>query len=111
MSKNDLPKLVRDKIPVIMASCGVECDMDILSGEDYVNALEAKLDEEIAEYHADHTLEELADLVEVIYSLVEASGHRVGELHEIRWKKLNERGGFGKGTLLKKIYCEEKKDD
>ncbi len=36
--------------------------------------LEAKLDEELAEYHQDQSIEELADLLEVIRAVVIARG-------------------------------------
>ena len=40
---------------------------EILSDEDYLCMIDAKLDEELAEYHKDQNIEELADLIEVIY--------------------------------------------
>lgn len=59
-------KLVRDRIPEILESSGSTCVTEILSDEDYLRMLDAKLDEELAEYHADQNIEELADLMEVI---------------------------------------------
>ena len=41
---------------------------DILSDEDYLKMLDAKLDEELAEYYQDQSLEELADLLEVLFT-------------------------------------------
>lgn len=43
-------KLVRDRIPEIIESSGRICDTEILSDEDYLQMLDAKLDEELAEY-------------------------------------------------------------
>ena len=59
-------KLVRDKIPVIIESDGKTCEIEILSDGEYLKMIDAKLDEELAEYHKDQNLEELADLLEVI---------------------------------------------
>ena len=59
-------KLVRDRIPEIIESSGRTCVTEILSDEEYLKMLDAKLDEELAEYHADQNIEELADLMEVI---------------------------------------------
>lgn len=106
-----LPKLVRDKIPEILADQGIACDYKILSEEDLIYALECKLDEELAEYRADHSLEELADLVEVIYALAEARGYLLGNLFITMMQKSQERGAFKKGIYLQKIYDKEKKDD
>ena len=49
-------KLVRDRIPEIIESSGRTCVTEILSDEDYLKMLDAKLDEELAEYHADQNL-------------------------------------------------------
>ena len=67
-------KLVRDKIPEIIAASGKECDTEILSEEEYLKMVDAKLDEELAEYHKGQNLEELADLVEVIYAAAKLEG-------------------------------------
>ena len=62
--------------------------------------LEAKLDEELAEYHKDQNIEELADIYEVIRALAEAKGYTVDELESVRAKKHEERGGFKEKILL-----------
>ena len=51
-----------DKIPEIIEADGKVCRTHILSNEEYIVALEAKLNEEVAEYQADKNLEEMADL-------------------------------------------------
>lgn len=93
-------KLVRDRIPEIIRKSGAECKTEILSDEDYLKMLEAKLDEELAEYHKDRNIEELADLLEVIRALAEANGYTADELEAIRVKKHEERGGFKEKILL-----------
>ena len=50
-------KLVRDRIPEIMESFGRACVTEILTDEGYLKMLDAKLDEELAEYHADQNKE------------------------------------------------------
>ena len=49
-------KLVRDKIPEIIEADGKTCKTKILSDEEYIAALETKLNEEVAEYQADKNL-------------------------------------------------------
>ena len=61
-------KLVRDKIPEIIEASGKICEMDILSDEEYLQMLDKKLDEELAEYHQEQNIEELADILEVLYA-------------------------------------------
>ena len=62
--------------------------------------LDAKLDEELAEYHKDKNLEELADMLEVIRAATLARGYTLEELEQVRAGKAEERGGFEKKILL-----------
>lgn len=97
-------KLVRDRIPEIIEKSGNKCEIEILSDEDYLKMLDAKLDEELAEYHKDQNLEELADLLEVIYAAAKARGFSIDELEELRKRKAEKRGGFENKILLVKIF-------
>lgn len=97
-------KLVRDKIPEIIKATGKKCNIAILSDSEYLTMLDKKLDEELAEYHQDQNLEELADLLEVIYAVTEARGYSVEELERLRKKKAFERGVFSKKILLKEVF-------
>ena len=96
-------KLVRDQIPEIIESSGNTCVTEILSDEDYLKMLDAKLDEELAEYHKDQNLEELADLLEVIRACAVARGYTIEELERVRAEKTAKRGGFEKKILLKEV--------
>ena len=93
-------KLVRDRIPEIIEAKGNKCEIDILSDEEYLKMIDAKLDEELAEYHKDQNIEELADLLEVIHAAAIARGYTLEQLEAIRAKKAGERGGFEKRILL-----------
>jgi predicted house-cleaning noncanonical NTP pyrophosphatase (MazG superfamily) len=99
-------KLVRDKIPEIIAQSGKTCTVETLDDETYLRMAEAKLDEELAEYHASHSVEELADLLEVIYAVTQASGHTLEELEAIRAEKAAARGAFQKKLLLREVVTE-----
>ena len=96
-------KLVRDLIPDIIAASGNKCRTRVLSDEDYLEMLDAKLDEELAEYHADKNLEELADLLELIRAAAIARGYTLDELETARAEKAKERGGFEKKILLVEV--------
>lgn len=93
-------KLVRDRIPEIIEESGKECKTAILSDEQYLKMIDAKLDEELAEYHKDQNIEELADLLEVIRAATIARGYTLDDLETVRAKKAEKRGGFGKKILL-----------
>lgn len=93
-------KLVRDRIPEIIAANGQHCKTEILSDEEYIRMLDAKLDEELAEYHADPNLEELADLLEVLRAAAVARGYTLAQLESVRAAKAEARGGFERRILL-----------
>ena len=99
-------KLVRDKIPEIIRSCGKTCITATLSDEDYLRMLDEKLDEELAEYQQSKSLEELADLLEVIAATAKARGYSWEELMQVRDKKRIERGGFEDRILLLDVKDE-----
>ena len=93
-------KLVRDNIPAIIEASGAVCETEILNDADYLRMLDAKLDEELAEYHKDQNIEELADLLEVIYACAHARGYSLAELEAVRVAKADKRGGFDEKILL-----------
>ena len=103
MKNIEYHKLVRDRIPEIIESSGKTCTVEILSDEDYLRMVDAKLDEELAEYHKDQNIEELADLLEVIRAAAIARGYTLEELEAVRVKKAEKRGGFSKKILLKTV--------
>ena len=96
-------KLVRDRIPEIIEKSGKTCKTEILSDEKYLRMIDAKLDEELAEYHKDQNIEELADLMEVIYAAAAARGYTVEQLEQVRAEKAEKRGGFQKKILLVEV--------
>ena len=96
-------KLVRDKIPEIIKNDGRICETEILSDDDYLAMLDAKLDEELNEYHKDQNIEELADLMEVIYAVVEARGYTLEQLESVRKEKAEKRGAFKEKIFLKTV--------
>ena len=93
-------KLVRDMIPQIIKEQGEIPVTRILSGEEYTAALEQKLDEEAAEFHREKNLEELADILEVVYALAENLGCTKEQLFHMYEQKHEKRGGFQSGIFL-----------
>ena len=89
-------KLVRDKIPEIILADGKKPITRILDTEEYLEELDKKLNEEIAEYQADKSIEEMADVLEVLFAICDARGHSMEELMAVREAKREKRGGFEK---------------
>ena len=96
-------KLVRDRIPEIIEASGRTCKTEVLNDEEYLRMVDAKLDEELAEYHKDQNIEELADLMEVIYAAAAARGYTIEQLEQVRAAKADKRGGFQKKILLVEV--------
>ena len=93
-------KLVRDRIPEIIEKQGKTCNYTVMSDESYRAALDAKLTEELKEYHESGELGELADLLEVIYAIAESRGESPESLNALGEKKATERGRFREKYLL-----------
>ncbi len=87
-------KLVRDRIPEIIEIDGKKPVTHILDEPEYLSELDRKLNEECAEYQESKSLEELADMLEVMHAIAEARGYSVAELEAVRKEKAAERGGF-----------------
>ena len=94
-------KLVRDRIPEIILADGKRPIIRILEQGEYLQELDTKLNEEVAEYQADKSVEEMADVLEVLFAICEARGHSVEELMQVREEKKAKRGAFHD-----KIYWE-----
>lgn len=93
-------KLVRDKIPEIMLEKGEKPNTEILDNERYLEELDKKMNEEVKEYQESKDIEELADIMEVIYAISKARGYSEENLNNIRKEKLNKRGGFEERLFL-----------
>ena len=96
-------KLVRDRIPEIIAASGKKCVTEVMSDADYIAALDTKLEEELHEYYEDHSIEELADLLEVLRACAVARGYTLEQLEAVRAEKAAKRGAFEKKLLLKEV--------
>ncbi len=103
MSTIQYNKLVRDRIPEIIEAGGKRCVCATLSEEEYLTRLDEKLNEELSEYQESKSMEELADLLEVIRAVAAARGSSIEEVEAIRRDKAAKRGGFEKKLLLTEV--------
>ena len=103
MSVKIYNKLIRDKIPEIIKQSGKQANIEEVSGKEYLELLNAKLGEELHEYLDSQNVEELADLVEVVYAIVEHKDVSLQDFEVIRKQKVEERGAFKEKLLLKKV--------
>ena len=96
-------KLVRDRIPEIIEADGKMCTTEILLDDRYLQMLDAKLNEELAEYQESKSLEELADLLEVMRAVASTRGWNWEQVEQVRQEKAAQRGGFEKNIFLKEV--------
>ena len=111
--EREFNKLVRDNIPDIIVSNGEEPVTRVLDDEEYKVELYKKLLEEANEViysnGSDETIEELADVLEVLRSLAELNGKKLDDVIEVANQKRLKRGGFQKHLFLEKSYSKDDK--
>lgn len=107
MSTIQYNKLVRDKIPDIIAAEGKTCVCETLSDDDYIAKLYEKLREEMEEFIKSGNVEELADIGEVMHAILGYKHVSVEQFQAIRDEKRALRGGFNKRLLLKEVSNSE----
>lgn len=98
-------KLVRDNIPNEINKSGGKCSYKILNDEEYKNELDKKLQEESNEFIECHSVEEMADLLEVIECQIKTFNINIDEVKKAREKKAKAKGGFKNRIYLE--YVDE----
>ena len=59
----------------------------------------------MAEYQVDKSIEEMEDVLEVLFAICESRGYSVDELMRVKEEKCEKRGGFRERFYL--VGCEE----
>ena len=98
-------KLVRDRIPEIIREAGKVPVTRIVTEEaELRQRLIDKLAEEMQEYRESGSVEEIADILEVLQALVEQiHGMSWEQVREIQGRKWEERGGVRDGIVLERV--------
>ena len=97
-------KLVRDKIPEIIKTRGVKsCNFKILNNTEYLQSLNKKLQEELNEYLESGEIEELADIEEVLRSILKVKNITYADFEKIRQNKADTRGSFNDKIFLESV--------
>ena len=92
-------KLVRDGIPELLDSKEVPYEKRIADDREYKIELVKKLVEEAGEFSEVTSVEELADVLEVVTALRTLPEYQ--DVEEVRLAKRAERGGFDQKIILK----------
>jgi predicted house-cleaning noncanonical NTP pyrophosphatase (MazG superfamily) len=107
-------KLIRDKLLLVIQNKGVEVEHRVLDSDEYISALKDKLLEEVKELCTAKSKlelkEEIADVLEVIYSLCSGENIDLNEIEEIRLKKLSTNGGFSNKIFIDHVSFIENEE-
>ena len=98
MTRHD--KLVRDLIPEIIRASGRLAVTHTADDAEYATRLREKLAEEVQEYLAAESLEEMADLFEVLGAILEFKGWSSETVAGEQQRKREARGGFSRRIVL-----------
>ena len=93
-------KLVRDRIPEIIKNKGGAPITHIADDAEYWQKLKEKLQEEVDEFKEAETIEEMADILEVIDAICDFKKFDGEELEKVKSKKAEERGKFRDKIIL-----------
>ena len=98
-------KLVRDRIPDIIRAAGkTPVVRTVVDADEMKRRLIDKLAEEMQEYKESGSVEEIADIMEVLQALTEkVHGLKWEDVREIQGRKWEERGGFDAGVVLVRV--------
>ncbi|MDV8110624.1 nucleoside triphosphate pyrophosphohydrolase [Bacillus sp. BAU-SS-2023] len=97
-------KLVRDRIPEIIESSGNKCEIEVVNDEIALEYLYKKLSEEVSELLEDKNLDEIADVMEVLFAIGAKYGYSEEDILDRRNDKKDARGGFENNLILKKAW-------
>lgn len=106
-----MKKLIRDRIPDLFSSDEVRFQTEILDQACYLKELKEKLKEETFEIlnasTKEELKEELADVLEVIDSIIKAEGLSWDEIKQMQERKREIKGGFDLRLLAHSIQIKE----
>ena len=102
--KNDLPKLVRNKIPEVLEAAGRSYRGHVAASPEFDQRLLDKMLEETEEFRESPSLEELADIYEVFLAILDNWKYSLDEVIGAAKKKRDARGPFSFGVILDEVW-------
>ncbi|EKE07009.1 MAG: hypothetical protein ACD_18C00214G0002 [uncultured bacterium] len=93
-------KLIRDKVPENLDKKNVKYKIHIADEKEYEEKLREKLGEEVQEFLKNSNVEELADILEVVYALCDFYKIDKEHLEKIRKEKFEKKGGLKNRIIL-----------
>ena len=99
-------KLVRDRIPEIIAADGKSFATRKASNTELMNYAMKKLQEEVQEFIEDPCVEEAGDIMEIFHFICDCLEIRNSEIMAEETAKRVTRGGFNEGLILEWVEEE-----
>ena len=111
MSKYDRPKgtvlkynkLIRDRIPELIEQSNRKAITHVADDDEYWGKLKEKLEEEVDEFIETDKEKELADILEIIYTICDFKKIDKKDLEKLRKQRSEERGPFKLKLILDKV--------
>ena len=100
MTARTYNKLVRDKVPDQFKTEGVKAHIHEADDKEFETALLEKLREELLEFKNNKSIEQLADLLDVVDELIRLEHWTPEQIAAVRQERLQEKGGFTKRYIL-----------
>lgn len=101
-------KILQDNMKSVIENDCKSSSFRYVKGREKINALKNKLQEEVDEFLESEHCSEIADIQEVLLTLIMELGHTPGEIEQIRMKKKMKRGSYSLGLLLESIEFNDR---
>lgn len=107
MNERPCHKLVRDNIPAIIRHQGGTPVTRTLDSQEYARCLEEKLREEVEEFLAEPSLQELSDVLEVLEAMARLQGWPSEAVRQAnKADKARRSGAFRHRVFLEKVLSK-----